>query len=108
MIANSVPSSTIGIVFDERRAQVVRDGLLVRERDAQVPVRELLQVDDVLLELRLVEAELAPQRLAGLRGRVRDAREVRDASPGASRKRTKLSVIATKIVTSAKRTRLTT
>ena len=45
-------------------------------------MRELLQVEHVLLELRLVEAELPLQRLPRLGGRVRDAREVRDRASG--------------------------
>ena len=53
--------------------QVVRHRLGVLVRDPEVPVGELLQVDDVLLAPRLVEAELLRERASRLRGRVRHA-----------------------------------
>src|SRR3954453_4972814 len=67
---------------DQGDAEVRGDGLLVLVRDAEVSVRELLEVDDVLLPLRLVEAELHLERVPQLLRRVRDAREVRDGSAG--------------------------
>jgi hypothetical protein len=57
----------------ERGRQIGRDRLLVRERDPEVPVRELLEVEDVLLAARLVEPELFLQRLTRLGGRARHA-----------------------------------
>src|SRR5204862_3275405 len=62
--------------------EVRRDRLLMRVRAAEVPVRELLQVEDVLLPLRLVEPELPLACVPELLGRVRHAREVRDGAAG--------------------------
>ena len=63
---------------------------------------ELLQVDDVLLPLRLVEPELLPRaHAAAAASRAARARGSVTALPGASRKRTKLIVTATKTVTIA-------
>ena len=67
---------------DQGDAEVRRDGLLVLVRDAEVPMGELLQVDDVLLPLRLVEPELHLECVPQLLGRVRHAREVRDGGAG--------------------------
>src|SRR5205085_9640331 len=63
---------------DQRRLQVVPDGLAVRERDTEIAAGELLQVDPVLSELGLVEAELTLDRKSRLRRRMGDAGEVRD------------------------------
>ena len=67
---------------DQGDAEVRRDGLLVLVRDAEVSMGQLLQVDDVLLPLRLVEPELHLERVPQLLRRVRDAREVRDRGAG--------------------------
>jgi hypothetical protein len=66
----------------DRNAQVLAHRLRVLERDAHVPVRELLQVDQELLALRLVEPELPRDRLPRLRGGMGHAREVRDRASG--------------------------
>jgi hypothetical protein len=62
--------------------QQVADRLLVGERDAHVPVGQVVQVDEVLLPLRLVQAELGQQRVPQRRGRVRDAGQVGDRVAG--------------------------
>jgi hypothetical protein len=59
----------------ERRPEHVPHRLTRRERQPEVALGEILQVEPVLLELRLVEAELRAQRLAELGGAVAAAPE---------------------------------
>src|SRR5258708_25673069 len=47
------------------------DRLLDGERDAHVPVQQLLEVDEVLLPLRLVQPELDRESMPELRGGLR-------------------------------------
>jgi hypothetical protein len=68
-------------------------------------VGEILQVDPVLLELRLVEPELRVERVAELGRAVAAAAQARRR---VARKSTKWSVSATKTVMSANTVRLTT
>ena len=57
-IEKSVPSATIGSVFLIGSQSAVADRLLRAQRAAQVAVREVAEVEPVLLPLRLVEPEL--------------------------------------------------
>ena len=59
-IEKNVPSATIGTVFLIGSQSTERTGSSRAERAPHVPVREVAEVEPVLLPLRLVEPELAP------------------------------------------------